>query len=378
MAVQDGQGISARDNLNVKSHPAWSQISVLDVSSSKSSGDFIWISPEMWDMDEPRFTCSQPCTVVLPAWTKASTIIDVPIMTVTQDGWTSEITEAPITVAHWMFEIVTLQQDLGARDNAATTTAFWPKPSKRAHWPSAQYVDPQGNTKFASPTATFPKPPSSLGPDTPKPPLGFWPQRAVVAEYGSMPAPVAQFCPFFMPDTVEFCEASPWIFPSLPGGSNDPFDETDVDDDVYCPAATTTTTELPTSQPTPTPKRGNPRLNSGSCISKGRSTTHNRVDEAIKQFCNGIGSPGKLLLPGYEYIDQKDSHASNEVGGTRIKMQLEVFSSCEWKYDYDECWHYLHAPVDGCDCKGVDGKHGGNVLNDCYRWDINVTRYWEW
>jgi hypothetical protein len=34
MAVMDGKGILAKDNLNVNSHPFWSQISVLDVSSN--------------------------------------------------------------------------------------------------------------------------------------------------------------------------------------------------------------------------------------------------------------------------------------------------------------------------------------------------------
>jgi hypothetical protein len=53
MAVMDGKGILAKDNLNVNSHPFWSQISVLDVSSNGSMyGEYIWVDPKIWDMDQ--------------------------------------------------------------------------------------------------------------------------------------------------------------------------------------------------------------------------------------------------------------------------------------------------------------------------------------
>lgn len=46
MAVMDGVGIEAEDNLNVDVHPFWSQISVLDVASDGSQfDDVLWIDP---------------------------------------------------------------------------------------------------------------------------------------------------------------------------------------------------------------------------------------------------------------------------------------------------------------------------------------------
>lgn len=383
MAVQDGQGILARDNLNVRSHPSWSQISVLDVSSGKSSGDLVWISPELWDMDEPRFTCSPPCTVVLPAWTKASTVIDVPIMTVTQGSWTSQITKAPLTVSHWMFEIVTLQKELHARADAAvpTETSFWPKPARRSHWPLAQYRAPDGNLHLAAPTAAFPQPPGGPGPVASPPQLGHWPKRAVVAKYGITNNPLAQACPLFMPDRIQACLASSWLFPDTSDSVNDPYDESDEDDDVECPAAPTTTTDVsPPPEPTATPRRsfGHPTKNVVSCRKKGRSTSHKRIDEAIAMFCKNVQGIAAFDRPGFEFSDQKDSHASNEVGGTRIMMKLEVLDGCYWPYNADECARYLRVPTDSCYCGGKNGKHGGTVENDCLKWDMNVTKYWEW
>jgi hypothetical protein len=61
MAVMDGKGILAKDNLNVNSRPFWSQISVLDVSSIGSMCDeYIWVDPKIWGMEQQEFTCSPP------------------------------------------------------------------------------------------------------------------------------------------------------------------------------------------------------------------------------------------------------------------------------------------------------------------------------
>jgi hypothetical protein len=70
MAVMDGKGILAKDNLNVNTYPFWSQTSVLDVSGNGSLYDeMVWVYPKIWDMDEPKFTCSPPCKVKIPPWT---------------------------------------------------------------------------------------------------------------------------------------------------------------------------------------------------------------------------------------------------------------------------------------------------------------------
>jgi len=32
---------------------------------------------------------------------------------------------------------------------------------------------------------------------------------------------------------------------------------------------------------------------------------------------------------------------------------------------------YLSVPTDSCDCSGINDKHGGKVINDCYEWRID-------
>lgn len=100
MAVMDGVGIEATDNLNVDAHPFWSQISILDVASDGSQfDDVLWIDPVIWGMAQPQFNCHPPCTVRLPPWKGATSTIDYPRMTVSSGAWTSVLFRAPLTVS---------------------------------------------------------------------------------------------------------------------------------------------------------------------------------------------------------------------------------------------------------------------------------------
>ena len=84
MAVMDGKGITAVDNLKVNSHPFWSQITILDVSGTGAQfNDLIWIGSAVWDMDMPTFTCIPPCNVKIPLWTGATSTVNYPLITVT-------------------------------------------------------------------------------------------------------------------------------------------------------------------------------------------------------------------------------------------------------------------------------------------------------
>lgn len=62
MAVMDGKGISAADNLNVNTHPDWSQIRTLDVSSNGITDflSYLWIDPKIWNVDTPPITFNRP------------------------------------------------------------------------------------------------------------------------------------------------------------------------------------------------------------------------------------------------------------------------------------------------------------------------------
>ena len=104
MAVMNGQGITAADNLKVNTHPFWSQISVLDVAGNRTLfNELIWIDPKIWEMDQPTFTCSPPCNVKLPPWTSTTSTVDYPLITVSDGTWTSTITKPSLTISEWMF-----------------------------------------------------------------------------------------------------------------------------------------------------------------------------------------------------------------------------------------------------------------------------------
>ena len=97
MAVMEGQGILAMDNLiNVDAHPFWSQISILDVVRDRAQfNELTWVHPDVWNMDEPEFSCAPPCRVKLPPYTGATWTVNFPLMTVSKDAWTSTITVRP-------------------------------------------------------------------------------------------------------------------------------------------------------------------------------------------------------------------------------------------------------------------------------------------
>ncbi|KAH8764465.1 hypothetical protein BGZ57DRAFT_546726 [Hyaloscypha finlandica] len=109
MAVMDGKGIPAIDNLNVNKQPDWSQISILDIGSNGAQfNEVIWINHAIWNMDQPQFTCSHPCNVKILPWTGATSTINYPLITVSDGAWTSTITQAPLTITEWVFDAVTL------------------------------------------------------------------------------------------------------------------------------------------------------------------------------------------------------------------------------------------------------------------------------
>jgi hypothetical protein len=94
MAVMDGKGIAAADNLNVNTHPDWSTITTLDVGSNGTADflSYLWIDPKIWDMDTPQVTCSPPCTLKIPPWTGATSTVNYPLVTVSQGTWKGEWT----------------------------------------------------------------------------------------------------------------------------------------------------------------------------------------------------------------------------------------------------------------------------------------------
>ncbi|KAK3938232.1 hypothetical protein QBC46DRAFT_265819, partial [Diplogelasinospora grovesii] len=148
MLIEDGKVISATDNLAVKDHPSWSQISVFDFSSNPDLDGKIWTDPTIWDLPTPIFTCMPPCTVQLPPWTKATATVDYPIVTVTDGTWKTTLTRPPLTVSEWIFKVITITDNHVAvtskgpqrRDNQWIHSDFDPDLGQTNFWPEITYV----------------------------------------------------------------------------------------------------------------------------------------------------------------------------------------------------------------------------------------------
>jgi hypothetical protein len=402
----DGKGILASDNLNVKEHPTWSQISAIDVGNNGTTNFLsqLWIDPAIWNMDQPKFTCSPPCTAKIPPWTGATSTVNYPLMTVSQGTWTSTITRPPVTVTEWLFEPVTVLS-AAARNNrrAASTTSMWPVPATTPFWPAFVYTGNDGKLTTTSASGQFPSGPKSIGPGAPLPPKGSWPKRQVEIWFGPNELPLVDPCSFtsfYNPA----CIIQPWFGGnSTQGGGGDPGDqdyENYPDNQVVCPIETesSSTSSRPAASPTAMPtfsyNEGDPRTNKVNCYGSGENTENERMQNAAKSFCRDIA--GDLLGPGYFQQKRYPFDYNGGIGSVTIDISLKIKSGCSFgklsyfqkrdanltdrheiierdtsTFDTNSCLHYLSVPTDSCNCDGVDHKQGGVVVNSCYEWRID-------
>jgi hypothetical protein len=384
MAVMDGKGIPALDNLNVNKHPDWSQISILDVGSNGTTqfDEVLWIDPAIWDMDQPQFTCSPPCNVKIPPWTGATSTVNYPLITVSQGTWTSTITQAPLTITEWVFEVVTLSQGTGNKNKRAAA-AFWPVPATTPFWPAVVYTGGiDGKPTTTSATVPFPKPPASIGPNAPAPPSGSWPKRAVQPVYGYPESPLAAECSYlnFLDPT---CITQPWFWNNITGGASDGGDiENYWDLQTRCPPVlksssstkTTTTSKTSPTPPAPSPYvQGDARTNSVKCYNSGETTEDVRMQNAASSFCGDIEND--ILGPGYFRTMDFPFPYNGGLGTVTISISLQIKPRCSFNFDRNLCQKYLSVPADSCNCGGVNGKQGGVLENNCYKWmaDPNLS-----
>ncbi|KAF2271266.1 pectin lyase-like protein [Westerdykella ornata] len=388
MAVMNGKGILATDNLNVDTHPEWSQVSVLDVASDGAQFEELsWVHPSIWDMEQPAFTCSPPCHVKIPPWTGATRTVDYPLLTVSEGTWTSTITKAPLTITDLMFDVVTLTQ--GSSSNGKLKRqgfeAFMPTPATTPFWPSVVYTGPDGRPTTTAPTVAFPPPPASIGPGAPPPAKGSWPKRDIIPHMGDQESPMVPECAYF--DTLCFVD-KPWLYGgnnetgsgSAGGSSFDPDDENWEDLQTVCPRSQSSTSTRPTptskiQEPTPSPyEHGDPMQNEVHCYNSGETTERVRMENAANSFCKGVGEAGDILIENFFQSNEYPFPYNGGIGTVKIKISLEVAEGCVWAYDYDECRRYLRVPTDSCNCGGVNGKEGGVVSNNCLSWRIDPNR----
>lgn len=378
MGVQDGVAIKASDNLNVEIHPRWSQVSVWDVTGDGTTFEkAVWIDPKIWEMDQPAFTCSPPCYAKLPPWKGATRTVNYPILTVSSGTWTSRITRAPLTITDVMFDVVTFTAGSSkAIQKRQPFGEFWPTPITTPNWPVVTYRGPNGARSTTAPKAKFPAPPASIGPGAPPPAQGSWPTKAVKAVLNTKrEEPLVSECAF--PDFG--CQQNPWEYggfqdpPKAPeDDDDDDYDENEEDGKVICPDPTSTTTTTdrpdPTEEPISLPEPS-PMENRGRCYNYGTEADHARINDAVYKFCGDAADDGDVLRDGWNRKSRYDY--SLEQLWTKPPLSVEIWlgvrDSCQFQFSYGECVNYGQRPIDACDCDSKDGKHGGEVQNDCIR-----------
>ncbi|KAK4102737.1 glycoside hydrolase family 55 protein [Parathielavia hyrcaniae] len=357
MAVMNGQAIAAVANANVDSHPYWSQISVIDVTSSGAQFDtLIWIDPTIWHMPQPEFTCVPPCYVQLPPWPGATSTVNYPLLT---------------------FEVVTLTEAPGVkRKKRQGFEDFWPKPATTTRWPYVVYTGPNGTPTTLSPTIAFPTPPAVIGGHgVVPPPKGAWPTSAVRPQMGLADSPTVEPCAY----GVEKCQTDPLLYDddrhSTPIDDDDDADENWAEDQTLCPASTTPVNPLPAPKPS---VLADPMTNKVECYNSGQKAKHWELDSIIGTFCNEIAR-----YAGWQnYRESTDGWQlsktlySDPLRSAPIDVNFIINKGCTMDIEGDDCSRYLHVAVDSCDCGGVDGKHGGVVRNNCFYWRVDPNVRW--
>ncbi|GJD05036.1 lysM domain-containing protein [Colletotrichum higginsianum] len=428
MAVMDGKGIAAKDNLNVDVHPFWSQVSLLDVASDgEQYNDVLWLDPGIWDMAQPEFECQPPCRVKIPPYTGATTTVNYPLMTVSSDAWTSTITVPPMTLSKLGFEVMTLVEGGPnvKRDglNRRAFEDFWPIPATTAAWPVVIYNGPDCKVSTASPKTAYPTPPPSVEPGSPPPQKGAWPARALRprAAYGLDPnkelsdslrdwmCQRAAESPSLYdmdlldcPNTkrpnndsgqVPMGEGWGWDVPQISNngtmilpGFGAPFNQIINILGRMCEqpqqTKTSTTIRAQTTQPSrPTEKplaRPDANQNEIKCFGSGHKMGNTRLRLGIESFCSNIGSDA--LGVGARGLNDRRAATGELTGGykrrdtktldknDKISFSFEVMDGCAWTFDLDECARYFKTAVDSCNCDGENGKQGGYGGNNCLKW----------
>ncbi|KAK0103224.1 hypothetical protein ONS95_005259 [Cadophora gregata] len=418
MAVMNGKAISALDYLNVKTHPSWSQMSLMDIDSDGALAEMFYLHPKIWEMDNPGFTCAPPCRVVIPPWTGATRTVNYPLVSVTDGTWSTTITQRPLTMTNMFFEPVTytIPSDGNLKKRAGETSAFWPKPVKLDHWPGVTYTNKDGNVLTATPTAPFPDPPITIGPNAAAPTAGgSWPKREITLTVGILDDPEIQDAIWKECATKQngSLDCPPWLNDLIyghgssggggAGGANDPpvpdnDDDTDEDYgdlDTFCPfecdgshrpyinpqaicprdepSTTSTSTSTTTTKPAPTPTLavGDPMTNTRECYNSGQKAVNAQMANTARSACREMGKEGTELKAekgsgGLVALSRNYELPGNGGWAIHIQAEFNIKEGCKFVINEAQCLRYFKTVIDSCNCEGADGKQGGRMSNNCY------------
>lgn len=174
---------------------------------SRPGTDLVWVDPAIWNTDKPTVTCNFPCTVVLPPWTKTTTMMPYPLVTITESGFTTTVTRPPMTVSViWISTLVIGGGNTPTSSNLPATLSTDVTLYTTPVWPSFTLVITPGVTITTSAPGPPPPPLSEITRVIPS--ITFvsgLPPRPTTSPY-STPCPftsIAALCPPFIQDNQD-------------------------------------------------------------------------------------------------------------------------------------------------------------------------------
>lgn len=344
------------------------------------NGSVIWLSPGIWNNDNPDVSCYPPCTLVLPPWPNNTFTIDYPLITSTDTirHRTTTITFPPITETKRPIQPVIVSDDNPEQTIRQRTTT--PKAETTTTWPVVTWYDEDGEHTTRPPVPPPPPPPLSI----PIPPITI--------KVGP-PFPTVKPCAYPGPG----CPA-PTPVPGddgyIPGEGDPSEEEGDPDDTCLLPIpGTGSGPDDPGTGPSgpgidPGPE--NPGTGSGpadpstapdpsqdqvNCYDSGQWSPQEPVIKAIERFCGGL--KGQTLAAGDYREKLEDSTMSSQAiggnGAPRLISSIEVKPGCKWAVNETSCRSELRKPIDMCNTGSANRKQGGTMFNNCLVWRIDTS-----
>ena len=142
----------------------------------------------------------------------------------------------------------------------------------------------------------------------------------------------------------------------------------EVDNDATTTAATSTpTTTVSSTTPLSTP---NSNTEVVDCFGSGTDADRVVLATAIDNFCN-VASSNSILPNGTLGPLQFFGISTWYAQALLVKVWVKVHADCQVDFNQVDCHHILRRQVDECNTKGVNGKQGGFVIDNCASWLVD-------
>lgn len=93
------------------------------------------------------------------------------------------------------------------------------------------------------------------------------------------------------------------------------------------------------------------------------------MESPATSFCDDIKND--ILGPGYFNSKDFPFLYTGGFGSVTTSMSLQIKPRCSFNFEMNLCQKYFSVPADSCNCGGVNGKQGGVIENNCYKWRVD-------